>query len=309
MYIQSVEIQGLADLPYCLLQEIPSSGMTFQEATPETTALGDALAIWFAAFDEMSLVDLLVQWGWAQEEDIEVFGEGLVEEVSWFDGTCSSMWVEDRTVSISLDIGLDNDTVQTLRQLIANPEVQVALMSEPTFSATLSMRWSNDHQVMGLSFTSIRLGQWRMPTEKPVWYLQLMRVFYQRFFRNHNRFMVAECALSTMLSIDGFTRYQSFQQACAKWGELRVVSILDREPMLLINDRRIRRWGAEMESTIRVLASWHLVSSDIVWSDRVLSERPMNKQIWGIAPGLKESRDGSALNARSSDVTLRFPKS
>ena len=308
MYIQSVEIQGLADLPYCLLKEVPSSGMTFIEATPETTALADALAIWFAAFDEMNLVDLLVQWGWAQEEDIEVFGEGLIEEVSWFDGTCSSMWVEARDVSISLDIVLDNEAVQTLRQLISNPEVQVALMSDPTFSATLSMRWSNDHQVMGLAFTSIRLGQWRMPSEKPVWYLGLMRLFSQRFFRNHNRFMVAECALCTMLSIDGFERYQSFQQACSKWGELRVVSILDREPMLLINDRRIRRWGAEMESTIRVLASWHLVSSDIVWSDRVLSDRPMNKQVWGIESRLTESVDGRTLNARSSDVTLRFPK-
>ena len=309
MYIESVEIQGLADLPYCVLTEIPSQGMTFREATPETTALADALAIWFAAFDEMTLVDLLVQWDWAQEEDIEVFGEGLVEEVSWFDGTCSSMWVEDRDASISLDIRLDIETVQTFRQLIANPEVQVALMSEPTFSATLSMRWSNDHQVMGLAFTSIRLGQWRMPSEKPVWYLGMMRLFHQRFFRNHNRFMVGECALSTMLSLDGFERYQSFQQACSKWGELRVVSILDREPMLLINNRRIRRWGAEMESTIRILASWYLVSSDIVWSDRVLTDRPVNKQVWGIESHSTESLDGRTLYARASDVTLRFPKS
>ena len=201
MYIRSIEIQGVADLPYCHLTDVPADGMRFQRSTPETTALADSIAMWFAAFDELALVDLIVQWGWAQEEDIEVFVKDRVEEVHWFDGSCAAMWVEDRDVSIALEVVLDAGALQRLRQLIPNPEVHVALMTEPTFAATVSLRWSSDHQVMAIGLSSIQLGQWRMPVEKPHWYGALLQLFQSRFFRNHNRFAVAECALTTMLSL------------------------------------------------------------------------------------------------------------
>ena len=116
MYIRSIEIQGVADLPYCHLTNVPADGMRFQRCTPETTALADSIAMWFAAFDELALVDLIVQWGWAQEEDIEVFVKDRVEEVHWFDGSCAAMWVEDRDVSIALEVVLDAGALQRLRQ-------------------------------------------------------------------------------------------------------------------------------------------------------------------------------------------------
>ena len=154
MHIRSIEIQGVADLPYCYLTDIPSYGMRFERATPETTALADSIAMWFAAFDEVTLVDLIVQWGWAQEEDIEVFVKERVEEVHWFDGSCAAMWVEERDVSISLEVVLDAGSLQRLRKIISNPEVQLALMTEPTFAATVSLRWSSDHQVMAVGLSS-----------------------------------------------------------------------------------------------------------------------------------------------------------
>ena len=308
MYIRSIEIQGMTDLPYCRLTEIPSKGMRFEQATPETTALADAIAMWFSAFDEVTLVDLIVQWGWAQEEDIEVFGEERVEEIQWFDGACASMWVEERDVSISLDLVLDAGTLQQMRQLISNPEVQVALMTDPVFVATVSLRWSNDHQVMGIGLSGVQLGQWRMPVEKPHWYAGLLQLLKMRFFRNHNRFAVAEAALSTMLSLNGFERYSAFQDACSEWGKLRVASLLDREPVLLIDDRPIRRWGDDMEANIRVLASWHLIESDIVWSDRLLGNAPSTKQIWGVDSTSEDAVGGRALNLRAQDTTIQFPQ-
>ncbi len=307
MHISAVEIQGLADLPYCVLKDVPPQGMTFRKSTPETVAFADAIEIWFAAFDEESLVDLLVQWGWAVEEDIEVFGEGLVEEVSWFDGTCARLWAEGRDVSISVDVELDGSLVQEVRRLIPNPEVQVALMSDPRFSATLSIRWTADFQAMALSFSSVSLGPWMVPAEKPTWYLALMHLFARRFFRNHNRFSVAETALSSMLSVDDFYRYERFQRACQDWGSIRVASILDREPMLLIDERPIRRWGSTIDSQLRVLASWYLSGTDIVWSDLLLKEPPADLQTWGIDANSPNSVDGTTLNVRASDETLTFP--
>ena len=309
MNIRSIEIQGVADLPYCCLTDIPHNGMRFQRSTPETTALADSIAMWFAAFDELTLVDLIVQWGWAQEEDIEVFVKERVEEVHWFDGSCAAMWVEDRDVSIALEVVLDSATLQRLRQLIPNPEVQVALMTEPTFAATVSLRWSSDHQVMGIGLSSMQLGHWRMPVDKPHWYGGLLQIFQTRFFRNHNRFAVAESALTTMLSLTGFERYRAFQEACSKWGDLRVASVLDREPVLLIDDKPIRRWGDDMEAQIRVLAAWHLIEADIVWSDRLLSNAPSKKQVWGVDSTDKNAIDARTLNLRDQDTTIHFPSS
>ena len=307
MFIRAIEIQGVSDLPYCRLTEISSKGMRFQKATPETTALADSIALWFAVFDEVTLVDLVVQWGWAQEEDIEVFGEDRVEEIHWFDGACAAMWVEERDVSISLELVLDAGTLQLLRKLVSNPEVQVALMTEPVFTATVSLRWSNDYQVMGIGLSGMQLGQWRMPVEKPHWYPGLLQLLKSRFFRNYNRFAVAESALSNMLSLTGFDRYRSFQQACSEWGDIRVASLLDREPVLLIDDKPIRRWGDDMEGKIRVLAAWHLIEADIVWSDRLLQNPPAEKQIWGVDSTVEGAVDGRFLNLRAQDTTLHFP--
>ena len=306
MYVRSIEIQGLADLPYCQLSDIPQSGMRFKEANPETTALADAMAIWFAAFNEEALVDLIVQWGWAREEDIEVFGDERVEEVQWFDGTCASMWVEDRDVSIALEVVLDPASVQYIRQAVSNPEVQVTLMTEPTFSATVSLRWSNDHQVMAIGVSAVQFGHWRMPVEKPHWYATIFRLLSNRFFRNHNRFSVADAGLGAMLSLTGFERYLAFQNACRHLGAVRVASLLDREPVVLINDKIVRRWGDEMEGQLRVLASWHLMEADIIWSDRLLDDAPLSKQIWGI--DAESVLEGRTLNARAQDRTLQFPK-
>lgn len=309
MYIRSIEIQGLTDLPYCLLTDIPQEGLRFNASTPETTALADAIAMWFACFEETALVDLIVQWGWAHEEDVEVIGEGRVEEISWFDGTYAAMWPEERDVSITLSVILDGDSVQQCRQIIANPEVQVALMTEPTFEATVSLRWSDDHQVMGIGLASIQLGQWRMPTEKPHWYGRLLTLMQRRFFLNGNHFAVAERALTTMLSINGFHRYQAFISACEHVGDVRVASLLDREPVLLIDDGPVRRWGNDMLTRLRVLAAWHLVEADIVWSERLLANPPKHKQIWGVDPTEPNALEGASLNLRSKDKTLQFPGS
>ena len=53
-----------------------------------------------------------------------------------------------------------------------------------------------------------------------------------------------------------------------------MASVLDREPVLLIDDKPIRRWGDDMETQLRVLASWYLMEADIVWSDRFLENTP-----------------------------------
>ena len=110
-----------------------------------------------------------------------------------------------------------------------------------------------------------------------------------------------------MLSLNGYERYREFQNACSAWGDVRVASLLDREPVLLIDDKPIRRWGDDMEAKIRVLASWHLIEADIVWSDRLLDNAPSTKQIWGVDPTVTDTVDGRTLNLRAQDTTIQFP--
>ena len=86
-----------------------------------------------------------------------------------------------------------------------------------------------------------------------------------------------------------------------------MASVLDREPVLLIDDKPIRRWGDDMETKIRVLAAWYLMEADIIWSDRLLANAPYTKQVLGIDPRDKTATDGRTLNLRAQDTMIHFP--
>lgn len=304
MWIQSIDISGLMDLPQCTLDDIPQQGLRFRQATPETTALADAIELWFAAFQEDAIVDWVVGMGWAYEEEVEVFGEHQVEEVLWVDDTLPRVWVEDRDVSIYLKLGLDMQTIQSLRQFIVSPEILVSVMEEKSFSATVTLRFSNDYRVMAVGIQGMQLGSVRIPTERPVWIYKLFEHLSGRFVRDSERVSIAEAALQALLSMDGFERYQAFQDACALLGPVRVVGGRDRTPLLLVDGLPLRRWGTKITTQVRTLAASYLLPSTIVWSDELQNNPPQDKQVWGIDPA--SDRDGTTLNALLMSAPLTF---
>ena len=86
-------------------------------------------------------------------------------------------------------------------------------------------------------------------------------------------------------------------------GDLRVATIADGEPVLLLDSKPLRRWGDEVERQIRWLAVCHLFKADIVWSEHLPSES-VNRQIWGIDP--TSTIDGQTLHS-DLDVPIAFP--
>jgi len=304
MRIQSIDISGLYDLPQCTLDNIPPEGMTFREATAETTALADAIGLWFAAFDEDAMVDWVINMGWAYEEEIEVFGEPHIEEILWVDGTLPQLWVEERDVSVHLQIGLDPSMIQEMRHFIVEPELLVAVMEGACFSATVTVRFTNDYRVMAVGIQGLQLGSVRLPVEKPVWISKLYEMMRHRFYRDNTRDSIPEMAIQALLSIDGFERYQAFQEACATIGTVRVVGGRDRTPLLLLDNLPLRRLGLATIEYVRVLASWYLTPAQIVWNDVMGANRPSQKQIWGIDGD--SSNEGHRLNALSNSAPIPF---
>lgn len=304
MWIQSIDISGLYDLPQCTLDNIPAEGMTFRETTAETTALADAIGLWFAAFDDDAMVDWVINMGWAYEEEIEVFGEQHIEEILWVDGSLPRLWVDERDVSVHLKIGLESSMIQEMRGFILEPDVLVSLLEERTLSATVTVRFTNDYRVMAIGIHGLQLGSVRLPVEKPVWVPKLYELMTGRFYRDNIRQSIPEMALQALLSIEGFDRYQSFQDACAMIGSVRVVGGRDRTPILLVDNLPLRRLGLSTLEQVRVLASWYLTPSDIVWNDVIVMNRPSLKQIWGI--DATSSNDGHHLNALSGSTPIQF---
>ena len=304
MWIQSIDISGLYDLPQCTLDDIPPEGMTFREATADTTALADAIGLWFAAFDEDAMVDWVTMMGWAYEEEIEVFGESHIEEILWVDGVLPRLWVEERDVSIHLTLGLNASVIQEMREFILEPDLLVSILEERTFSATVTVRFTNDYRVMAVGIHGTQLGAVRLPVEKPVWTPKLYEVMREQFFRDNTRRSIPEMAIQALLSIDGFERYQAFQEACATIGPIRVIGGRDRTPILLIDDLPMRRFGLPTIEQVRVLASWYLTPAEIIWNDVMVPNRPSQKQIWGIDPA--SNNDGHRLNAVSNATPIQF---
>ena len=304
MYIESLDISGLLDLPSCSLNKIPAEGMCFRKSTPATTALSDALALWFAAFDPDDLVNWVVRMGWAHEEDIQIVGEEIVEEVGWMDGQLPQLWVEDRDVSIQCSISLDSNEVSYLRSRLSDPEIQIALMERPVITGTVVIRFSNDFQVMSIERNAFLLGHYSLPIDRNFWKPIIYSFFNQRFVRNHPYLFVSEVALETLLSLSDYELYESFQHACT-FGKIRVATNADGEPILLLDSKPIQRWGTEIERQIRLLAVCHLIKADIVWSED-LPKLNISRQIWGIDK--HSSIDDGVLNVVVVDAPINFRK-
>ena len=304
MWIQSLDVTGLCDLPQCTLVDVPREGMTFHKASPETTALADAIELWFAAFHQDAIVDWVVGMGWAYEEEVEVFGEQHIEEVLWVDGTLPQLWLEDRDVSIRLTLGLDISTIQDLRTFVSAPDLVVALMDEKTLSATVTLRFTNDYRVMAVGIHALQLGSIRFPSEKPVWIPKLYALLHHRFVRSDDRISISESALQALLSLDGFERYEAFQEACASLGQVRVVGGRDRAPFMLVDNLPLRRWGTSTLNRLRILAAMHLLPADIVWCENLDSSQTDHRQIWGIDPS--SENDGHRLNDAMMDAPIQF---
>ena len=68
MYLRSVTIHGLSDLPHFTIDGLGRT-VTIRGPSPASSAVGDGLGVLFGAMNESVLRQLLVGWGLIRQED------------------------------------------------------------------------------------------------------------------------------------------------------------------------------------------------------------------------------------------------
>ena len=110
MYITSIHARGFRDLPDGRLDDL-GRVVDLKGPSPESTALGDALELAFAALSEDGLERLLRRWGLiAPDEQPEITGTPFPDQASWTDQTTARSLVADPArPNLRVDVTLSLD--------------------------------------------------------------------------------------------------------------------------------------------------------------------------------------------------------
>jgi len=306
MQILSITVNGLRDLPKCTIDEIQGS-THFQGPNPACSALADAISFWFAALEHGNLVFLLNTWGWADDQIeatvAKVVGDHYPEQAFWEDGLLPSLWVEEaRNFSVTLTVALSAKQIGKIRTSTKDPSVLISLMERPELTMTMSALFTNDFRAMAISKSDIFIGDYEVPLERPYWLQGFLQTLSVQFYRNYNHFAVADRAMLCALSIEHFSAYEAFQEACKDYGDLRVAFNSNNKPIFLIDEYPIERWGWSMENKLRDLASVYLFSADIVWIDDWSGSSPKGVQVFSTSPN-----GNRIIELNNPKRSLQFP--
>ena len=131
MYISSIAVHGLQDLPHFEAKGL-SRSVTVRGPGPAATALGDAIALAFAAIDRDALDRLLTRWDLlGPDESAEIVGTPFPDQAIWSDRLAAGALVDDkgdRTITVNLGLALDPPLFGELRSQAARlPRLVTAL--------------------------------------------------------------------------------------------------------------------------------------------------------------------------------------
>ena len=158
MYVRSLSINGLADLPSFRADDMGRQ-VRVKGPSPAASAVGDGLALVFAALSERALCHLLLRWGLIQtaaEADISV--EGLPVQATWSDRRLAKSIVAEqgnRTVRARAEVLLDPPMSTNLRGHAARePRLAVGLDGAPTVAIEVSAFFGASWDVLSISVQS-----------------------------------------------------------------------------------------------------------------------------------------------------------
>lgn len=274
MVIDTIDIEGMADLPAFHMASLERT-MHFQGPTPQTVALGDAIELFFAALNPMHLQNLLHRWGLiSATETPEILTDPFPAQAQWSAPTVGADLVADpgqRAITVTVGLHLDPILFRQLRTEAARqPRLVTALAGGPKMTVSIGALFNRRFDALALSINHVRIGEESFPTlssERPRWLTQLLTAIGERFhrpdLRSHD---TATIALNAATSRPHFHRYTAWQHALTdRLGAVRVVQSTAGTPMLLVDDRPIRRWGARGAHLAALAAAIHLSDADIVW--------------------------------------------
>ena len=274
MFITAVEIDGLADCPSLKLSSLDRV-VRLAGPSPASTALGDGVALVFAALSEPHCAALLQHWGLlGPGESAEILADPFPAQASWTDRIAARALVDDperRTITVTVSIELDPLLFRELRaQSVRHPRLITALSSGLTLRLTIGALFATSFDALALSIQSVYIGSESFPTlprERPVWLTDLLRRLGDRFHRHTPRPALAQTALDASTSREHFPRYQAWQAAMTSLGVTRVALGPGDHPTVLVDERPLWRHGHAGRHAAELSASIHLTDADILWAE------------------------------------------
>ena len=322
MYVRSLHIAGLGDLPELRLSEL-GRVVRIHGPSPAATAVGDGLSLAFAAMSAPALKALLGRWGLLHpDEDVEIQTNPLPTQASWQDRQMAPFLVADlrgRKVQVELDLVPDPPLFAELRALGARaPRLATALGAEPVLQVGVSAFFAESWDVLSIAVQSFAVGGESFPTtgkDRPEWLTSLLLRVGQRFWHHHPTGGCAEAAMVAMTSAstDAMADFEGWQSALRpSLGRVRPVRGPAAAPVLLADEMPLRRFGRFGTERADLAASIFFSGADVLWVGNtddwaesfVEGEGSPLEQVWRIAP--EGGLDPAALSEEAPRSVLSF---
>jgi hypothetical protein len=281
MYVTALTVRGMRDLPH-----FQASGLgrvvTVRGPSPQSTALGDALAFAMAAFDAEALAALLTRWGLKGEEGTpDVDGEIFPSHAGWVDAESAELVVDPRphaSIRVDLRLSLDPPLFGRLRAEAARePKLVTALSQGAEVELTITGLFNKSRTALAINLDRFQVGDQRFPTtekERPLWMTQVLQELPGRLAVHDPAQNAAEMALFAMTSRAKHGQFTAWQDSLmAKTarattpGRIRPVLTTDGQVGLMADDRALRSWGQAAQDRASLSATVHLSGADIVWAE------------------------------------------
>jgi len=299
MFISAITVSGFADLPSVDLNDLTRQ-VHLKGPTPSTTALGDALELVFACLSAERLVRLLRRWSLLQpDEEPDLLGEPFPAQAAWSDQKTARYLVADasrRNLSVTVTIVLDPPQFGELRDAATRePRLVTAISRGAALTLSVGALFANSFDAIALSLRACQIGDERFPTsaaDRPPWLTKLLLGIGERFQRHQPGLSVPELAMEIATSWDHHSRYVSWQASLVDdLGAARVVRAPSGAPVLLVDDKPLRRWGTHGVEHVELAASAWLSGADVLWveSERdildacVAGNQAPLEQIWRVS--------------------------
>ena len=304
MYVRGIAINGFADLPRFSVSGLGRQ-VTVKGPSVAASAIGDGLALGFAALSPLAMQHLLVRWGVISAgESADIEADPLPVQATWSDKNIAKSLCADRQkrkLSVHLELELDPPLTADLRTLAARePRVGIGLGETPTPTVTIevSAYFGATWDVLSLSIQNILLGSERFSgatNERPKWLSRLLAELGRRFVSHDESHSHASRTMDAMTAhpAETYERFLAWQHCLQpELGLVRPVPGDKNTVVLLVNNRPAHRFGPLAERRIHLATTAFLSGADILWTGEhddwahrfIEGDGTALEQLWTVSP-------------------------
>ena len=272
MLIRSIEVEGFRDLPSF---SVDGLGRTVNLAgpTPATTALGDALELFFASTDTAALKRLLERWHLlGDDEEPDFIGEPFPNQASWQEPSVARSLVHNeahRDLRITVRVSLDPPQFGLLRELaVKEPRLVNALAEGETIEIAVGALFATTFDSMNISINRFAVGEesFALSPVRPAWMDLFLDGMAVRWHRHRRIPDLARHLLDAALSTRRYESYVRWQRELEPhFGLVRVARGPGGRPIVLADDLPLRRYGEPAVRRAEIAASIHLSGGEVLW--------------------------------------------